>query len=91
MKTIPYICVMLAIAATGCAKEEVPLISVVEAAPPSLPAECTSPDAAWKELPDADVTRSEAVKNYDQNKGQYNRILHRRSVCRAAINAISKG
>lgn len=90
MKAKAYICALLALAFAGCTKDEVPIVSVVEAEPPSLPAECTAPDAAWKELPEADVTRSEAVKNYDTNKGQYNRILNRRSVCRAAINA-SKG
>lgn len=89
-----YICTVLVcavIALAGCTKDEVPIVSIVEAEPPSLPAECTAPDAGWKELPEADVVRSEAVKNYDTNKGQYNRILNRRSVCRAAINAISKG
>lgn len=91
MRTAGYICLLLPMALMGCTKDEVPIVSVVEAEPPSLPAECTAPDAAWKELPEADVMRSEAVKNYDQNKGQYNRILNRRSVCRAAINAISKG
>ena len=91
MKAKAYICALLALALAGCTKDEVPIVSVVEAEPPSLPAECTAPDAAWKELPEADVTRSEAVKNYDTNKGQYNRILNRRSVCRAAIIAISKG
>lgn len=72
----------------GCAKDEAPVVTVVEAEPITLPAECTAPDAPWLEVPDADVRRSEAVKRDDENKGRYNRILARRSVCRAAIKAV---
>jgi len=80
-------CLLLA----GCSSKDVaPIVSVVDAEPIALPAECTDPDAPWIEVPDADVLRSEAVKRDDTNKGRYTRILHRRSVCRAAIKA-SKG
>lgn len=84
------ICICAALICAACAKDEVPVVTVVEAEPVSLPAECTAPDPKWQGLPDGDVTRSQAVKQHDTNKGNYNRILARRSVCRAAINA-SKG
>lgn len=91
MRTAGYICLLLPIALMGCsAKDAAPIVSVIEPEPIALPAECTAPDAAWLEVPDADVLRSEAVKRDDENKGRYTRILHRRSVCRAAIKA-SKG
>lgn len=92
MRGFACICAVLALCVMGCTKDDVPVITVVEAEPPALPAECTAPDAAWQKLPDGDVTRAQAVKNYDANKRQYSRIITRRSVCRAAINALnSKG
>lgn len=75
----------------GCAPDAAPVVTMVEPAPVSLPSECTSGDPAWVNLPDKDVKRSEAAKNYDTNKRQYNRVLARRSVCRAAITAAQKG
>lgn len=90
MRTAGYICLLLPMALMGCTKDEVPVVSVVEVEPISLPAECTDPDAPWLEVPDADVRRSEAVTRDDTNKGRYNRILNRRSVCRSAIKS-SKG
>jgi hypothetical protein len=82
---------MAACLLAGCASKDAdPVVSVVEAVPIALPAECTAPDAKWMELPAGDVTRSQAVAQHDTNKGRYNRILARRTVCRAAINA-SKG
>jgi hypothetical protein len=93
MTAISNICgvAVISVILAGCsAKDAAPIVSVVEAEPVALPAECTDPDAAWMELPDGDVTRSAAVKQHDTNKGRYTRILHRRSVCRAAIKA-SKG
>ena len=86
----PYLCALIAICVAGCTKDDVPVVTVVEAEPVALPAECTMPDPKWQPLPDGDVTRSQAVKQHDTNKGQYARVLARRSVCRAAINA-SKG
>lgn len=90
MRAASYICILLPLVLMGCDKESEPVVTVVEAAPVELPAECTAPDPKWQGLPDGDVTRSQAVKQHDTNKGNYNRILARRSVCRAAINA-SKG
>lgn len=91
MTTKIAIAVLITLVVAGCsAKDAAPIVSVVEAEPVALPAECTDPDAAWMELPDGDVTRSQAVKQHDTNKGRYTRILNRRSICRAAIKA-SKG
>jgi PBP1b-binding outer membrane lipoprotein LpoB len=91
MTTRVCIAALITIVVAGCsAKDTAPVVSMVEAEPVALPAECTDPDAPWLEVPDADVLRSEAVKRDDTNKGRYTRILHRRSVCRAAIKA-SKG
>lgn len=82
----------IAVMMAGCAsKDGVPVVSVVEAPQIALPGECTAPDAKWMELPPGDVTRSQAVAQHDTNKGRYNRMLARRSVCRSAINALSKG
>lgn len=85
------IAIFLALALAACSKDEVPIVTVVEAEPVPLPAECTSADPPWVKLPDADVTRSTSVKNYDANKRQYSRVLARRAVCRAAIQSTSKG
>ena len=86
MTTKVSFAVLITLVVAGCsAKDAAPVVSVVEAAPVALPAECTAPDAAWMDLPDGDVSRSAAVKQHDTNKGRYKRILARRSVCRAAI------
>lgn len=83
--------ILAAVALSGCSGKEAPIVTMIEPEPLSLPAECTAPDAAWLPLSNADVKRSDAVKQHDTNKGRYNRILVRRSVCRAAINAAMKG
>lgn len=75
--------VALACLVAGCA-DEAPIVTMIEPEPVTLPAECTMTDARWVDIPDRDVTRSEAVKNYDANKDQYSRVLRRRAVCRAA-------
>lgn len=90
MKAV-LIAAVAALALAGCDKDAVPIVTVVEAEPVTLPPECTAADARWAPLPDKDVTRSEAARNYDTNKRQYFRIVARRAVCRAAIQATNRG
>lgn len=80
--------VVLAFAVAGCEKAP-PEIVIVSAEPaaPVLAAECTDADPAWLELPDADVRRAEAARNYRLNKGRYRTLLAKRRVCRAALAA----
>jgi uncharacterized lipoprotein YajG len=84
---IPIAAVALLLAA--CAKDEPPQVVLVTQppAPPSIAAECTDADAAWVELPDADVKRGEAARNYRTNKDRYRSLLAKRRVCRAGLKA----
>ena len=88
---IRVLSVISSIVFAGCAKEP-PQIVMVSAEPVQihLPAECTSRDPAWQALPDADVRRDAAARNYASNRRQYSEILGKRSVCRAAINVQTK-
>lgn len=72
----------------ACAKDP-PEVVLVSQAPaiPVIAAECTSPDPAWTELPDADVRRSEAARNYRLNKDRYRSLLAKRRICRASLDA----
>ena len=89
MKT--YIAGMMAILCMACEKPAPEIVLVnAEPAPLSLPVECTSRDSAWQSLPDADVRRDAAARNYAANRRQYSELLGKRSVCRAAINAQQK-
>lgn len=74
---------------TACATTQppVPVLVAAETAAPVLPPECTAPDAAWKQLPDADVTRSAGVENLEENRARFERTRARRAVCRAAIQS----
>lgn len=80
--------VILAAMMGGCAQE--PKVVTVVADPPKIhyPSECTQPDPEWRKLPDRDVLQSELARTYDQNRRQYQTVLRRRSVCRAAIKAL---
>lgn len=80
--------VFAALVTSQCAPEA-PTVVVTQAKPVSLPAECTSPDATWHDLPDADVKRSEAARHDRINKDRYKQLLGKRRVCRAAISALS--
>lgn len=91
-----FVAVMLA----ACAKDppEVVLVSPAPAVP-IIPAECLpctaadreqsrcNHDPAWTELPDADVRRSEAARNYRLNKDRYRSLLAKRRICRASLDA----
>lgn len=92
MKTIACIGAVMAIVCTGCAKDP-PQVVMVEPEQTRIefPAECTASDSSWVKLPNKDVTQAEAARNYSQNKNQYRKLLSRRSVCRAAVNAYRKG
>lgn len=83
---------LIATVLAGCAdKTQDVNVAIVEPSPIRLPAECTMKDQPFIDVPASDVTRSGAVNNYKANKDQYNRVLSRRSVCRAAIQAAQKG
>lgn len=78
--------VVLVLALAGCAsKKGAPVVAFADLGPSALPAECTIRDQSWVNLPDGDVRRSDAARNYRLNKSQYRRVLKRRAVCRAAI------
>lgn len=93
MKSSVVFAAMITIVATGCAKPPPEIVMVTaEPAQINLPAECTSRDPGWQALPDADVRRADAARNYASNRRNYSEVLGKRSVCRAAINAqIKKG
>ena len=76
----------------GCEKPAPEIVLVAaEPAKINLPAECTSRDAAWQSLPDTDVRRDAAARNYAANRRQYSELLGKRSVCRSAIIAQKRG
>lgn len=77
---------LFAVVASQCAPEA-PTVVVTPAKPIVLPAECTSADAAWHQLPDADVKLFEAARHERINKDRYLELLSKRRVCRTAINA----
>lgn len=65
-----------------------PFDVVVTHAKPSVPPECSpSGDPKWKNLPDADVPRSAAARNYKGNKDQFTKLSGKRSVCGDALKA----
>ncbi len=77
-----------ALLAAACAKAPPPVSVVSEPAPaPLLPAECTSPDPAWRDLPDADVTRSSVARLWRVNRNAYRQVVGARRVCRASLAA----
>lgn len=77
--------------ATSMCTPEVPTVVVTPAKPIALPAECTSSDTAWDEVPDADIKLSMSVRHDRINKDNYKAILSKRHVCRTAINATMGG
>ena len=72
---------------SACSPE--PTVVAVPLKPIQYPPECTSPDPAWVELPDADVKLSVAARRERLNKNNYNSVIGKRSVCRKAHNALS--
>ena len=91
MKTRICIAAMITLACIGCEKPAPEIVLVTaEPAQINMPAECTSRDLAWQALPDADVRRDAAARNYAANRRQYSELLGKRSVCRSAINAQQK-
>ena len=94
MKTFVRFAPMIAsVVLFGCGKPPPEIVMVTaEPAQITLPAECTSRDPGWQALPDADVRRSDAARNYAANRRQYSEVLGKRSICRSAINTqIKKG
>lgn len=83
---------LLCLGLGGCPGQEPPAPYVVTVSPelPRLPAECTSADPAWRDLPDRDAKSSEIFKNYRINKDAYGEIIARRRICRAGIAAGQK-
>lgn len=80
--------VVLSLVLAGCAtKKGAPVVAFADLGSSALPSECTIRDQAWVNLPDGDVRRSDAARNYRLNKSQYRRLIKRRAVCRAAIQA----
>lgn len=63
-------------------------VTVYPAKEISLPSECTSADAPWHQLPDADVKLSEAARHERINKDRYSDILAKRRICRTAVKAM---
>jgi len=91
MRSIGYILALIPFGITGCAKDPPEIVMVTaEPSPLALPAECTSRDPAWQPLPDADVRRDAAARNYASNRRQFSEVLGKRAVCRAAITASTK-
>lgn len=84
----PLIALIIAMLLAACAKEPPEVVMVSTAPPtPSIAAECTSQDPVWAELPDADVRRGEAARNYRLNKDRYRSLLANRRICRASLDA----
>ena len=96
MKTlVVFLGLITAVFISGCAKESnTPAMVMVTASPPPLvmPPECTNRDPAWVALPDQDIRRDAAARNYAVNRRQYSELLGRRRICRESILAqIKKG
>jgi hypothetical protein len=83
MKAIAYFAAMLAIVVSGCSGDG----PVVMTSLASAPTECTSSDPHWTELPDSDVTRSQAARNYQSNKEAFKSMRSNRAICRAGLKA----
>ena len=84
--------IILAVLVSGCATPKTEVVTVA-AAPVQieLPAECTNKDPSWKALPDQDIRRDEAARNYQANKRQFNALIGKRRVCRSGIEQLKKG
>jgi hypothetical protein len=80
---------LLSLGLGGCPGNPVPEPYVVTVKPelPRLPAECTSPDPAWVDLPDREFRSRELFKNYRLNKDAFGEVIARRRICRAGILA----
>lgn len=76
--------VLATVALAGCGGDGVPIVMTSLA---GTPTECTSRDPRWTPLPDTDVTRSQAARNYQTNKEAFNAMRYRRAICRAGIKA----
>lgn len=70
----------------GCGGNGVPVVWT-KLAQTEAPAECTNSDPKWTELPDADVKRSDAARNYQANKEAFKSMRSNRAVCRAGLKA----
>ncbi len=81
--------VVATVALAGCGGDPVPAV-LTQFATVDPPGECIASDAKWAELPDADVKSSDAARNYQTNKEAFNAMRHRRSICRAGIEAAKK-
>ena len=68
----------------ACAKEPEPVLVAVPTKQIEMPVECTSADPKWADLPDADVKQSVAARTWRINKDNYNQVIGKRKVCRAA-------
>lgn len=81
--------VLAALLIAACSKTPPPEIVLVTPEPtrPWIAAECTSDDAPWIEVPDADVRRSTGARNYTANKEQYRTLIGKRRACRASLRA----
>lgn len=83
-----WLAVALALVLPGCAMSPGPVAVTSEKLRPiRVPAECTSSDPAWAELPDKDVRQSELARLWRTNRWRYRSIVAMRRVCRASIEA----
>ena len=75
----------LALVLAGCKPDAPPPVPYVPPAPAVYAPECSSTaDPRWLDLPDRDASRSEAARNYRENKARF-RVLERlRAACRAS-------
>lgn len=83
--------ILAALALAGCKSEPAPAPYVPP--PPRIYApECSSTsDPVWLNLPDRDVSLSEAARNYRENKSRYRALERLRAACRASHLAHKEG
>lgn len=78
--------ILATVALAGCGGNGVPVV-MTSLATTQAPGECTSSDPRWTPLPNSDVTRSQAARNYQTNKQAFNSMRSKRAVCRAGLKA----
>lgn len=83
MKLMALTAALLISGLAGCSGD----VPVVMTSLASVPTECTSSDPNWKSLPDSDVTRSQAARNYQTNKEAFKSMRSNRAICRAGLKA----
>ena len=88
MRLLPIAYCLLPLALAACAGT--PPQPVIVSEPPTpihVAPECLSPDPAWTDLPDRDVTQSELARLWRRNRQAYRSIVAARAVCRVSIRA----